>query len=278
MMRGAGPILLASVCFGVMAVAVRCVGPALSAMQIAGIRFVGSFLVLLIGSRGGGLGPRTASIGALVLRGLIGAAAIVCYFVGIRDAGAAVATLVQNTHPVFTALIAGTILRERVTVPVLVALVLDLAGVAIVIGPGARLGPDVVRGALFALGAAILAGGAVTTAGLLRRTERASVITLYFMAVGALVTAPSLVGGVPPLSTPVVAALAVMIVTSAVGQWLLHHGLGFTTPTTGSLAAAASVITAAICEAAWLGAVPAPHTLVGGALMLAAVWLASARA
>ena len=121
------------------------------------------------------------------------------------------------------------------------------------------------------------AGGAVATARHLRESESASLITIYFMAVGSILTVPSLAYGLPAVSPLLVAALAGVVLTSALGQWLLHHGLGYASATQGSLACATSVITATTLEAALLGEHLSPHTFVGASLMVVAIGLAVGR-
>jgi drug/metabolite transporter (DMT)-like permease len=253
-----------------MAVCVRLAVPALTPMQVAFVRFAGSFAVLVLAARGRALLPRRASWAPLVLRALLGATAITCYYVGIERAGAGLATLLHATYPVWTALFATTFLREPFTGRLALALALNLAGAALAIGGEAAIAPAALGGGLFAL--------SVATASGLRRTESASVITVWFMAVGAAMTAPSLAAGVPPLDATLVLALTGVVLTSAAGQWLMHHGLGFVSPTVGSLAAATSVVTATVLEALLLGeGVRGIHAnvMVGGVLMLAAVALAS---
>ena len=109
----------------------------------------------------------------------------------------------------------------------------------------------------------------------LRSTESAAVITTYFMAVGAVVTAPTLLTGLPPMTPGLVLALSGVVVTSVAGQWLLHHGLGFASATQGSLTAATSVLTAAGLEAALLGHHLPAQALLGACFMLGAIALAA---
>jgi drug/metabolite transporter (DMT)-like permease len=68
-----------------------------------------------------------------------------------------------------------------------------------------------------------------------------------------------------------------VILASAGGQWLLHHGLGFTTATLGSLTCATGVFSAAGLEAALLGEHLPAASLVGALLMSVAVGLAARR-
>ena len=216
--EGVGVILVASVLFGTMALFVRLAAREMPAVQVTFVRFVGSFLILMAMTRGQGLRARRGTVGPLVVRGLIGAAAISLYFIAIAGAGAGLATLLQNGYPVFATSFAALLLGESFSRRLVAALALNLVGIGLVLGPEARLHPSVAIGALAACGSALLAGGAVTAARRLRRTESATVITTWFMAVGALATAPALASGLPAPSLPLVLALAGVIVTSVAGQ------------------------------------------------------------
>lgn len=269
-------LFAASACFGVMAVLVRAVAPGFAPLEIAWIRFTGSLLLLCAIARGRGLRPRRASVRALTLRGLLGAISIGCYFAGIGRAGAGLATLLHSIYPVFTALWAVCFLGRAVTGRLATALALSAGGAAVVLHDQLGRGPDVLGGALLALLGGIVAGGAVLAASELRRYEHASLITVWFMAVGAVVTGPAVMNGlsVPSVSSGVL--LAAIVVTSATGQWLLHHGLGFVPATVGSLVVATSVAVATLLEAVWLGTGVGVALVLGGAMMVAAVGLAMA--
>lgn len=275
---GIGPILLSSVCFGVMAVCVHLAAHDMAAPQIAFFRFAGSFGVMLAATRGRRLRPKPGNLGALVFRGLVGAVAITLYFVGIGGVGAGLATLIQNTYPVFAAILAALFLGESFSPRLAMALALSLAGVAIVVlAPGATAGPDAVLGALSAAGSAVLAGAAVTTVRHLRRSENATLITTYFMGVAAIATVPTLFAGLPAATSPLALALLGVVLFSVAGQWLLHHGLGLATAVQGSLAAATSVVTATAIETLVLGKAITPATIVGAGLMFGAIAIATRR-
>jgi drug/metabolite transporter (DMT)-like permease len=258
-----------------MAVCVRLATPHMAATQVACVRFAGSFLVLVLATRARQLRPATGNAGRLILRGLLGGSAITCYYIGIGRAGAALATLLHSTYPVFTALFAVLLLGEPFTRRLGGALALNLVGTAVVLGSPRDLGTQVGSGTLVALLGGVLAGGALATASELRRSESASLVTIWFMAVGALLTAPSFVAGAPAWSSTLALALGGVVVTSASGQWLLHHGLGFVSATTGSLAAATGVLTTAVLEGVLLGQHLPGRVVAGGLLMLAAVGLAA---
>ena len=276
-LRGVGVILAASLLFGSMAVCVRVATAEVPALQVAFVRFLGSLAVLLAATRGRGLRPRPGNLRPLLLRGLLGGGAISLYYLGIGWAGASLATLLQCAYPVSTAVIATTVLGEPFSRQVAAALALNLLGVLVVVGPGGPAGGQATLGCVAALGAAVFAGGAVATARHLRASENAALITTYFMAVGAMLTAPALLAGVSVPSPPIVLALAAVVLTSVAGQWLLHHGLGFTSATQGSVAAATSVLTAAGLEAMTFGTTLGPHLIIGSLLMFAAVGVVSRR-
>jgi drug/metabolite transporter (DMT)-like permease len=276
LLRGIGVILVSSLAFGAMAVCVRAASRSLAAEPIAFIRFLGSLLVLLALRRGQSLRPRGRLVPVL-LRGILGAAAILLYYRGIEGAGAGLATLLHCTYPIWTALFATTVLRERFDLPLAAAVGLCIGGIVVVVGPGAELSSAAMAGCVSALAASVLAGGAVATARQLRLTESAYLVTTYFMAVGTLLTAPGLFAGIPVLTPALAAVLAGVVLTSVAGQFLLHQGLGFAPATQASLAAATSTVSAAVLEAVWLGEHLTFNTLAGAALMVVAVGLAAGR-
>lgn len=277
LLKGVGVIFIASILFGLMAVCVRAAAREMPPLQIAFVRFTGALLVLLAFGRGRALRPQPGNLLRVLQRALLGAGAIMLYFNGIRWAGAGLATAVHCTYPVFTALFATTLMDEHFNAHIAAALGLSLLGALFILNPAVSTSPSVTWGGLSALAAAAFAGGAVATARQLRATESALLITTYFMAVGAVLTAPALLSGLPPFSPGLITALAGVVLTSVAGQLLLHQGLGFAPATQGSLAAATSVLTAAAAEALWLGEHLDHHSLVGAAIMLCAVGLAATR-
>jgi len=275
--HGVGILIVSSILFGIMAVCVRWAARELPAMQIAWVRFTGSFVLLLGVTRGRRLRPQPGNLSRVLLRGLLGCSAIICYFIAIKEIGAGLATLLHCMYPIPTAVIGVLLLGEPASWRLAAAIAANLAGIMLVVGPQVTLSGANLGGIGIALTGAVLAGGAVATARHLRSSEDASLITVYFMAVGTLVTAPAMMHGLPVMSPGAVVALAGVVVTSAAGQWMLHHGLGFTSASLGSLACATGVITAAGLEAVFLGEHLGIESLGGALLMIVAVGLAAGR-
>jgi drug/metabolite transporter (DMT)-like permease len=276
LVRGIAVILCSSVLLGAMAVCVRAGTRQMPAGQIAFVRFLGSLLILLALRRGRSLRP-VGPLRRVLLRGVLGAGAISLYYHGIEGAGAGLATLLHCTYPIWTAVFATTLMHERFDLTLAVAIALCLAGIVVVVGPGAQLPAGATAGCVFALCASVFAGGAVSTARHLRLVESAYLVTTYFMAVGTIFTAPAMLAGLPALDPRLAAILAGIILTSVAGQYLLHQGLGFAPATQASLAAATSTVSAAVLESLWLGNQLSAHTLAGAALMVLAVALAVGR-
>lgn len=273
---GMRTVLLSSLCFGSMAVCVGIAAREMPAGQVAFFRFLGSFLVMLVATRGRGLRVQPGNLGPVLLRGIVGAVAVILYFVGIAGVGPGLATLIQNTYPVFASIFAGIFLGEALTGRLALALGLNLAGVAaIVLGPESHLQSRIGLGVASAAASAVLAGTAVTAVRHLRRSESASLITTWFMGVASLATLPTLLWGLPPITPTLAVALVGVALTSIGGQWLLHHGLGFTTAAQGSLAAGSNVLVATVLGSLVTGEGLTPAMLAGGTLMFGAIVLAS---
>ena len=207
---------------------------------------------------------------------MLGASAITLYYRGIEYAGAGFATLLQCTYPLWTAVFATTLLGERFHARLAAALAMGGLGIWIILGPGADLESATMMGGLSALVASVLAGGAVETTRHLRLSESAYLVTVYFMAIGTVFTAPALVETAPAISALTLLALLGAVLTAVGGQVLLHQGLGFAPAIQGSLAAGATtVFTAALLEAALLGEHLGRQAILGGILLFVAIALAA---
>src|SRR5262245_4717568 len=163
-----------------MAVCVRLAAAHMPATQVACIRFAGSFVVLVLATRFGSLRPHPGNARRLLLRGLLGGAAITCYYIGIGRAGAALATMLHSTYPVFTALFAVLLLGEPLTAALGIALALNTVGTLVVLGAPTVGGTQAGSGTLVALLGGVLAGGGLAAAGGRGRPGEGPPVTLRF--------------------------------------------------------------------------------------------------
>ena len=156
----------------------------------------------------------------LLLRGLFGSLALICFYAAVVHMPLAEATVIHQTAPLFTAVLAAWLLRERLEPRVLVAIGLCIAGVLLIAQPSwlpgfAAKAPGYPwQFAFLALLGAVLSAFAYVTVRRLGRSEDPLVVVFYF----PLVTVPLVL----PFAVPV------WVWPSTTG-WLLLLGIGITT-------------------------------------------------
>jgi drug/metabolite transporter (DMT)-like permease len=176
----------------------------------------------------------------LVLRGVIGTAALLCVFAALARLPLAPATVLQYLQPTFTALLAWLLLRERVGPRVLLAALLGWLAVVLLSNPaelsglfgpmaslllGQRSEPLPLAGVLLALAGALLSACAYVSVRALGRSEHPLVIVFYFPLVGLVLTLPAvLIDPVLPTGAEWLALLGVGLFTQ-LGQIGITKGL-----------------------------------------------------
>lgn len=159
-----------------------------------------------------GLDPWGTNKGGLVLRGLLGFGGLTFYYVALAHLPLADATVIQNTTPLITAVLAWWILREAIGWTTALAIACGIAGVLLIVRPaGAGLDPI---GLAAGLAATTCSSIAYVTVRQLARTEHPLVIVFYFPLIAT------------PLAIPWAAAAWV---TPAPIDWLLLVAIGLTT-------------------------------------------------
>jgi len=161
--------------------------------------------------------------GSLVLRGTFGFLALAGYYWTLGRLPLAEASTMHHTAPIWTAILAGLVLREPLGRGTVVALVLGMAGVVLV----ARPTSFVLDGGGFAisLAAAVCSAAAYVTVRRLAATEHPLVIVFYF----PLVAFPaSLAWAAPQWVMPTAREGLLLLgvgVTTQIGQVCLTYGL-----------------------------------------------------
>ncbi|MFO0612951.1 MAG: DMT family transporter [Polyangiaceae bacterium] len=178
-------------------------------------------LVLSIGvlaSRGRSLRAMFGrDIPRLVLRGFAGFIALNCFYYSIKNMPLADATVIQYSNPVFTALLAGIFLRERMRAVEIACMAISFGGVLLVAQPSflfAHASSTPPLTFAIAIAGALVSAVAYTTIRRLRKTDDPDVIVLYLPLVAV------------PLSIAPVAREATM---PAPLDWVLLLGIGVTT-------------------------------------------------
>jgi drug/metabolite transporter (DMT)-like permease len=232
----------AALVFAVMALATKVAAARLPGAQVAFVRF-------LIGIAACGVAFTRVRMRArnklgLFMRGAYGGAAVLLYFIGIAHLPVGIATLLNYTAPVFTAVYAAIFLGEAITRATLGALALTSVGVGLVIVGTAPAG-SLVLGPwqLVALGSAMLSGAAVATIREVRKTDGSWEIFTAFCLAGAAISAgPALHAWVRP--RPLEWKVLILVgLLSVVGQLLMTHALRYVRAAVGGIIAQLTPVT-----------------------------------
>ena len=222
----AATLVVAAVLFSLMAVVAKLAARRLPGPEVAFVRMA----VGLVGCAVARLRipMRARNKLGLFMRGAYGGAAVLLYFIAIAHLPVGVATLLNYTAPVFTAIYAALFLGEAVTAGTLGALALTTVGVGLVIAgmaPPGSLGLG--RWQMVGIGSAMLSGAAVATIRQVRRTDGSWEIFAAFCLAGALIAAPpALAGWVAPTAGEWATLVGVGLL-SLVAQLLLTHALRY---------------------------------------------------
>lgn len=221
-------LVIASLLFAVMAVMAKKVATRLPGPEVAFVRFgVGLAACALAATR---VKLRANNKVGLLMRGAFGGSAVLLYFLAIAHMPVGIATLLNYTAPVFTALYAMTFLDELVTPATFGALGMTTLGVGLVLkgtSPPGVFGLGVWQ--WVGIGSALLSGAAVATIREVRKTDGSWEIFAAFCVGGATMTfVPTLTSWVSPTVLEW-GALLVIGLLSVVAQLLLTYALRFVT-------------------------------------------------
>jgi drug/metabolite transporter (DMT)-like permease len=263
-------LLCAAVLFALMAVLARMAATALPGPEVAFVRFCIGLVACAIAATRFRL--RTNNRIGLLLRGGFGGAAVLLYFLAIEHLPVGVATLLNYTAPVFTAVYAAIFLGETVKSATVGALILTTVGVVLVItgvAPDGSLGLGGWQ--MVGIGSAVLSGAAVATIREVRKTDGSWEIFAAFCIGGALVTSvPTTMRWVTPSAAHWV--LLVLVGVLSVGaQLLMTYALRFVRAAVAGIIAQLTPVAALAMGWIFLGEKIAGRALVGAALTLVGV-------
>lgn len=256
-----------------------------SPVAIAVLRFsvgaLGLSAILLV--REGKAAFRPQRPGLQLFRGFCLAMATICFFSAIFFMPLAEATALIFVAPIFTAILSGVILKEKVLPVTWLASIVALGGVMLVLRPNLA---EIGWVALLPLGSASFFS-AMMIANRLVAAEGSSLSMQAFIAMFAapiLVVAaalghasgdPSFIAGWPP--TSVIAKCLIVAVTASSAHWLVYIG----TVRAGAAAVApmsyVQLLVAIALGWAWFDNAPDGVTLLGSAIIIGAglmIWLA----
>jgi drug/metabolite transporter (DMT)-like permease len=222
-------LIVSSTLFAIMAAGAKLATRRLPGSEVALVRFLTGIVVTAIAVGVGAARIRPSRWGWLVARGLFGGISVVTYFAAIQTVPVGVATLLNQTQPIYTMLFSWALLAERPRRAAIIALALALGGVVVIVdtsmGMGGRHltlgGLHKTSGELLGVFSAITSGVAVTSIRAARRdladgspSETAWSVFFSFTLLGAVVTLPAVL---PPFGR---------FVPPTGGEWALLTGIG----------------------------------------------------
>jgi drug/metabolite transporter (DMT)-like permease len=237
---------------------------------------VGVILLQLFYTRGGGFQWRRMFANRLVvMRGLIGGFAIICFYITIVKLGAGRAIVINLTYPMFATVIAAIWLKEKVRVATRVWLMVALAGLVIFLSDGNfALTPSGYD--LLGILGSLAAGWVVVIIRKLRHEEHPA--TIYgAQAFCSLLLGLPFLGKVPELPSVSLAFLAVGAVVVTFGQLIMTSAYQRLSIAHGASLQMTLPIATAVGAFFFFGETFQAHELVGAVVTLVAIWRVAAR-
>jgi drug/metabolite transporter (DMT)-like permease len=265
-------VAAAAVCFAVMAFATKLAAAELSGAQIAALRFAMMLLPVVAVPALARRAVAYRRLDVLLYRGIFGGLAVLLYFLAIAHVPVGLATLLNNSSPVFSVLFASLFLGERADPRLFLPLVLALAGMALAAGGGGG-GPILRFGRweLAAVGSAVLAGAALAAIRAARRTEGSWAIYGSFSLFGLLATAPFGLASFRPPTPHGWLLLAVVGASSIAAQLSMTYAYRWVTNLQAGVLMQLTVVLTLALGAALLGDRFTPLQLAGSALTVGGV-------
>lgn len=176
-LRAAGFMLASTLCFGVMAIAIRLASHTLSTVEIAFFRnFFGLMTVLPLVMRMDPAALRTKQLPRYFVRCVIGIFSMLCGFWAIGHLPLAQAVSLSYSSPVFVTILAALMLGETVRGRRWAAVAAGFIGVLVIVRPFSH---EFTGGTLIALLAAVLSAVVAIQIKQLARVDAANTIVLY---------------------------------------------------------------------------------------------------
>jgi drug/metabolite transporter (DMT)-like permease len=264
--RGALYMLGSALLFSIMGALIKIVSTRLPNEMVVFFRSAMGLLVLMPWLWHRGLHRlHTRRFGGQLIRALAGLAAMYCYFYAIAHLTLAEATLLNYSTPLFVPFIAAFWLKERIPASLGWILAIGLAGILLILKPGAGLFTPV---ALIGLASGMFAAVAMVGIRRLTRTDSAASIVFYFSAISAAVSAVPLLWTWQTPDPGLWILLVLMGMVASVAQLLLTRAYACAPAAQVGPLTYITVVFAALVGWIFWGEVPDGYTVLGAGMVI----------
>ncbi len=265
---------------------ILCIGLSAIFVKLAGVPgIVSGFYRVLIAAlilvplwlARGAQAPARRVVALIVLGGIFFGLDLALWNTALLMTSAAQATLLANNAPLWVGLGALILFKEKLTRIYWLGLLLALAGMVLVARPAAGSGFSLDAGSLMAIAASMLyAAYLLTTQRVRSTTTTVTFMTLSVVSSSVLLFGLGVAANAPFTGYPLSSWLALLGLglISQVGGWLsINYALGHLPATQVSVSLLGQVLVTTLIAIPLFGEIPLPIQIVGGALVLAGIYL-----
>lgn len=266
--RGALYMISAAFFFSLMAAFVKVGGHRLPSQEIVLFRSIVIWIITAVMIKRLHLPLWGNNKKLLLLRGLTGFCGLSIFYFTLTQIPISDSTTIQFTSPLFTALLAVSILKERSSPGQWMFFLLAFAGIVLIVRPGYSI---YTFPALLGLGGAFFSGLAYNLVRKLRQTDHPLNIILYLPTVSIILSIPMVIHNfVMPVGMEWLVLLAIGI-TTQIAQIFLTKSLHSETAARATNVSYVSIIFATMFGLIFWGEIPDWRTAIGAALVIIAV-------
>ncbi|MBI4752167.1 MAG: DMT family transporter [Acidobacteria bacterium] len=276
---GIQTLAMSAFMFSLMSLGVKLAGRHLPSQQIVVIRTIISFILSFILIWRAGIPIWGTNKKLLFLRGFFGFCGLDCFFYSLSQLPIAEATVLQYTSPIWTALLAALVLKERISPSLLLSIGLCLVGLVCVTRPPFLFGQTATRVPTYAylvgFAGAFFSACAYVTVRHLSKLEHELVIVFYFPMVALPFSIPTVFPiKVIPTAMDLLIVLGVGI-CAQIAQVYLTRGMKFLQAGRSAAVLYLQIVFAAAWGILFFQEVPTPWTIFGAIFILCGTILAS---
>lgn len=196
-LKGPALMIFSSACFAVMSLFAKLATSKIPSTEVTFFRLMMGVIVALVLVLTAGVKLITPNLRILVIRGIFGGIGVLMFFLAIEKGTVTNSVVIQNTYPIFAALISLYLLKEKLTFKIFLFMAITFIGIFTLSRPDIE---NIRIGDIFALISGVVGGFAITAVRQLRKKgESVWTIFFYFCFFGAVL---SLVLSIPSWKWP----------------------------------------------------------------------------